>query len=356
MRLRGSSRRRRSDVGLDEVVQRSGVAKATLYRHFPRRKTPSSSPSSSCGRSGGRTRWSGRPARRGGEEGALLAIFDVFAIWIKLDDFRACAFINVLLELGRSTQPGEPASDISRTSAGSSGHSPRKPELKNHENLSRVLVHPHEGLDRLGGRRRPRRRRARKALGRLLIERHRWAWSRRRAWNSSRPVSPRPDGWFVVNVRDGAWVTNEALGDVFVIEGEEEARFPDVGFTLAVSASRSEHVPPRGKPGGLPRPRRRVPSPDRGRGAPLKAWDFVHCPPGTEHIFVGAGDGPCVIFMVGAREAGRRRAFVYPRSEAALRHGAGVEEETTVPAKACLPRSRVAARPRRRDGLPWAGA
>ena len=33
----------------------------------------------------------------------------------------------------------------------------------------------------------------------------------------------------------------------------------------------------------------------------LKAWDFVHCPAGTEHIFVGAGDGPCWILMVGAR-------------------------------------------------------
>ena len=33
---------------------------------------------------------------------------------------------------------------------------------------------------------------------------------------------------------------------------------------------------------------------------PLKAWDFVHCPPGTAHAFVGAGDGPCVIFMTGA--------------------------------------------------------
>jgi hypothetical protein len=33
----------------------------------------------------------------------------------------------------------------------------------------------------------------------------------------------------------------------------------------------------------------------------LKQWDFVHCPPMTEHVFVGAGDGPCAIVMVGAR-------------------------------------------------------
>ena len=65
-----------------------------------------------------------------------------------------------------------------------------------------------------------------------------------------------------------------------------------------------------------------------GEERPLKAWDFVHCPPGTEHIFVGAGDGPCVVFMVGAR-GGPTDDDVYVRSELALRHGAGVETETS---------------------------
>ena len=49
----------------------------------------------------------------------------------------------------------------------------------------------------------------------------------------------------------------------------------------------------------------------RGQERTLKAWDFVHCPPGTEHIFVGAGDGPCVIFMAGARGSG---SAVYART------------------------------------------
>ena len=57
----------------------------------------------------------------------------------------------------------------------------------------------------------------------------------------------------------------------------------------------------------------------------LKAWDFVHCPRGTRHIFVGAGDGPCAIFMVGTRRPG----LLYPVSEVAARHGASVEEPAT---------------------------
>jgi quercetin dioxygenase-like cupin family protein len=38
---------------------------------------------------------------------------------------------------------------------------------------------------------------------------------------------------------------------------------------------------------------------------PLKTWDFVHCPPGTTHCFVGTGSFPCVIFMTGARDRDR---------------------------------------------------
>ena len=50
-----------------------------------------------------------------------------------------------------------------------------------------------------------------------------------------------------------------------------------------------------------------------GEERPLKAWDFVHCPPWTEHVFVGTGDGPCAIVGVGARNAGE--GLVYPASE-----------------------------------------
>jgi len=58
----------------------------------------------------------------------------------------------------------------------------------------------------------------------------------------------------------------------------------------------------------------------------LRAWDFLHCPPGTAHIVVGAGPEPCVIFMAGARE--HRGSAVYLRDEVALRHGVSVDADT----------------------------
>ena len=69
-----------------------------------------------------------------------------------------------------------------------------------------------------------------------------------------------------------------------------------------------------------------------GQERRLKAWDFVHCPPMTEHVFVGAGDGPCVVVGTGARRKGR--ALRYAVNETALKYGAGVEEETSDPSVA----------------------
>ena len=169
-------------------------------------------------------------------------------------------------------------------------------------------------------------------------------------------LTPVSDGWFVVNVRDGAWVTNEALGAACIFEGDD-APFADVGFTLGVLQP--------GQAGG--QYHREANQEDflvlagecllliEGEERPLRTWDFVHCPSGTEHGFVGAGDGPCVIFMVGARTGWPETGIVYPRSELALRHGAGVETETASPADAYAPfPAWLPGPPGDWNGLPWA--
>jgi uncharacterized cupin superfamily protein len=58
----------------------------------------------------------------------------------------------------------------------------------------------------------------------------------------------------------------------------------------------------------------------------LRQWEFLHCPPGTAHVLIGAGDGPCSILMVGGR--GDETKLHYPVSELAARHGVSVETET----------------------------
>jgi uncharacterized cupin superfamily protein len=72
-----------------------------------------------------------------------------------------------------------------------------------------------------------------------------------------------------------------------------------------------------------------------GQERPLRQWDFVHCPPGTKHTIVGVGEAPCLVLAVGARDRSRGEDWgAYTVDDAALRHGAGVELETTVPGEA----------------------
>ena len=157
-------------------------------------------------------------------------------------------------------------------------------------------------------------------------------------------LAPAGDGWFVVNVSEAAWVRNDAFGGRCVFESSprviaerpdlEPRMFDQIGFTLAVLEP--------GKPTGMYHAESSqedflvlagtclllVEEQERE----LRAWDFVHCPPGTRHTFVGTGDGPCVIFMTGARREGD--TIVYPESETAQARGAGVETETPSPHEA----------------------
>jgi uncharacterized cupin superfamily protein len=63
----------------------------------------------------------------------------------------------------------------------------------------------------------------------------------------------------------------------------------------------------------------------------LRQWDFLHCPPGTEHVFVGAGEGPCAVLMIGCR---REDAAHYPVNELAARYDASTAQDTDDPAEA----------------------
>ena len=61
----------------------------------------------------------------------------------------------------------------------------------------------------------------------------------------------------------------------------------------------------------------------------LRQWDFVHCPPGTNHTFVGTGDEPCVLLCASSRHFQKDGPWgKYTVDETARRHNACPEEET----------------------------
>jgi uncharacterized cupin superfamily protein len=141
---------------------------------------------------------------------------------------------------------------------------------------------------------------------------------------------PNGEGWFVVNARDAQWYTGH-FGAYTRFEGEPS--FPMLGINIGVLEP--------GQPacyyhGEDEQEDFLVLSGEcllliEGQERRLRAWDFVHCPPWTEHVFVGAGDGPCAILAVGTRTGG---GVIYPVSELAQRHGAGVEHEIDQPRQA----------------------
>ena len=145
-------------------------------------------------------------------------------------------------------------------------------------------------------------------------------------------VRPVGEGWFVVNARNLRWFESE-LG-LYTMFDSEEARFEQVGVNIGILRPGEPNCMYHGEEA---QENFLVLSGEcllivEGQERLLKAWDFVHCPPWTEHVFVGAGDGPCVVVAVGARKEGR--GLRYPVNEVAIGHGAGVEEETSDPSVA----------------------
>jgi AcrR family transcriptional regulator len=95
------SRRGVRAVGVDEVIERAGVAKATLYRHFPSKDELVLAFLDLREERWTRDLVEAGAIRRGtNPEERLLAIFDVFDEWFHRDDFEASVFINVLFEMG----------------------------------------------------------------------------------------------------------------------------------------------------------------------------------------------------------------------------------------------------------------
>jgi AcrR family transcriptional regulator len=93
-------------VGVDEILARAKVAKATLYRHFGSKEELVLAFLDQREQLWTRE-WVEQEARSRGDtpEEQLLAIFDAFDEWFHRDDFEGCSFINVLLEWADRNHP-----------------------------------------------------------------------------------------------------------------------------------------------------------------------------------------------------------------------------------------------------------
>ena len=169
-------------------------------------------------------------------------------------------------------------------------------------------------------------------------------------------LAPGTEGWFVVNLREAEWWSSKTRGARCSFEseyGEPPVEFAQLGINVTVleagqtilyhaEANQEAFLVVSGECTLLV----------EGEERRLGPWDFFHAPAWTEHGFVGAGGGPCVIVMVGSRAGPGVR---YPVSELAARYGASVTEETSDWREANATLERFAReRPSHWARLPWA--
>lgn len=168
-------------------------------------------------------------------------------------------------------------------------------------------------------------------------------------------LEPASDGWFVVNMRDTAWMTHHAFGAGCVFESRERAPFPQLGINISTlepgqplclyheESAQEDFLLLAGEAVLLV----------DGQERPLKAWDFFHCPAGVGHVIVGAGSGLSIVLAVGNRS--EDETLLYPKSALAEKYGASAEEDTPHPNEAYARFERPQpGRPDYWDDLPWA--
>ena len=144
---------------------------------------------------------------------------------------------------------------------------------------------------------------------------------------------PKGEGWFVLNMREAVWRHADGRGAVCValddFEGWRQSEQLGINpFVLGHGEPMAMYHWEADQEGFL------VVSGEavliiEGEERQLRAWDFIHCPPNTKHVIVGAGSGPCLVIAVGARErSSRPQSLGFTVDEVAKRHGASVEEDT----------------------------
>ncbi len=155
--------------------------------------------------------------------------------------------------------------------------------------------------------------------------------------------------WFVANVRELRWQENE-LGVSCEFDKHREP-FPEFGINLTAlqPGQPMTMYHQEGYQEGFLVLAGECLLIVEGQELPLHRWDYFHCPAGVSHAIVGAGEQTSLVLAVGNRVG--PDTILYPREQAALRHGAGVELETPDPTDAYAHFTRPAPDVPFRDGF-----
>jgi uncharacterized cupin superfamily protein len=153
--------------------------------------------------------------------------------------------------------------------------------------------------------------------------------------DSGAGLVPASAGWFVLNAQNARWFEKPGQGHSLPLTGHDEDEvetfFPMLGMSIRVmnpgepsttyhwETEQEDFLVLSGEAVLIV----------EGQERPLRQWDFVHCPPGTRHAFVGAGEGRCVLLGVGSRQLHKDGPWgEYCADETAARHNASSPKDT----------------------------
>ena len=141
---------------------------------------------------------------------------------------------------------------------------------------------------------------------------------------------PAGEGWFILNLGEMPWGTVPGFGAWRDFDWAKKPDGPGIGFHI--------HVLQPGEPFGYYHAEEAqegfiVLSGEclavvEGQERVMRQWDYLHSPPGTAHVTVGAGTGPCVLVMFGSPDP--RRKVEWIADETAAKHGASVQRTTGI--------------------------
>jgi uncharacterized cupin superfamily protein len=158
---------------------------------------------------------------------------------------------------------------------------------------------------------------------------------------------PADDGWFILNLADISWSTVAGSGTWCAFESPDApSKMLGIGVHILWPGDTPGYYHSESDQEGFLVLSGECVAIVEGEERRMGPWDYFHCPPGTAHITVGAGDGPCALLMVGTRSPDQTTHYIADAT--AARHGAAVAVDTNSAREAYAGRP-----PFQRTPSPW---
>jgi uncharacterized cupin superfamily protein len=152
---------------------------------------------------------------------------------------------------------------------------------------------------------------------------------------------PADDGWFILNLAEMGWATVPGGGTWCAFESPAApSRTLGIGVHILPPGETPGYYHAESDQEGFLVLSGECVAIVEGQERRMGPWDYLHCPPGTAHITIGAGNEPCAVLMVGTRSpATKIRYIVEPE---AAKYGASVETESDSPREVYADRPPIA--------------